>query len=174
MILLILIIVLFFFVSISLIYFTIRLHVPPMMSSPEAMIAIAKLIPTDSKTIIDVGSGWGNLIFILARKYPDRKIIAYELSPFPYLISMGIKYLFRFSNVKIYRKDGVKTDIPDNACIVTYLCLDTMNEIKNKIDLGKWKPSYLISNTYALPGYSTHKQYQLKNIYRSRIFIYKF
>ena len=164
----------FFLSALSILIYTLRCHVPPMMSSPQAMVVITKIVPDGNETIYELGSGWGNLLFAFARKYPHRRIIGYELSPLPWLISYLIKFIFRYHNVEIYRKDFLKISQINNAVIVTYLYTGAMQRIIEIIDSGQWKPSILISNSYALPGKIPDSQFTLSNVYRNPVFIYKF
>jgi len=73
-------------ITVSIIYNTVKLGISPMPSSKKAYIAMMQLADdTGSGTIIDLGSGWGNFVIRIAKKYPHRKIVGYELSYLPWL-----------------------------------------------------------------------------------------
>jgi len=98
----------------SIAWFTLKTGISPMPSSAKACRTIVKLSEqAEFGDVVDLGSGWGTLLFALARKYPERQIIGYELSYLPYLYSRIYKTLFRLQHITIYRqtmrtKRGVK------------------------------------------------------------------
>ncbi|KXS51512.1 MAG: hypothetical protein AWU57_4106, partial [Marinobacter sp. T13-3] len=55
--------------------------------------------------VYDLGSGWGGLVIRLAQKYPDRKIVGYEVSLVPWLVSVFFKKILRLGNLEIYKKN---------------------------------------------------------------------
>ncbi|HEY4831944.1 MAG TPA: SAM-dependent methyltransferase, partial [Waddliaceae bacterium] len=77
-----------------------------MPTSRKAKILLLGAIPPNhAGKIIELGSGWGTLLFPLAKQHPHSMIIGYELSPIPYLFSKLRHYLEPMPNIKIYRKD---------------------------------------------------------------------
>ena len=48
---------------------------------------------------------WGTLVIAIARKYPNKQVIGYELSWLPWLVSVILKYSLRLDNLTIHRKD---------------------------------------------------------------------
>ena len=59
---------------------------------------------TGTGTIIDLGSGWGNFVIPIAKRYPQRKIVGYELSLLPWLTSTFLKNIFGLKNLTLHRK----------------------------------------------------------------------
>ena len=59
------------FITLSLIYSTIKLGISPMPSSKKAYNTIMKLVDeTGTGSIIDLGSGWGNFVIPIAKRNP--------------------------------------------------------------------------------------------------------
>jgi tRNA G46 methylase TrmB len=68
------------FISVSLIYCTLKLGISPMPSSSKAYNTMMKLVDeTGSGSIIDLGSGWGNFVIRIAKKNPHRQVIPITL-----------------------------------------------------------------------------------------------
>jgi predicted RNA methylase len=163
-----------FFVGASIIFSTIKLGISPMPSSKKAYQAIIKLTDeTGTGPIYDLGSGWGSLVIRLARKYPDRQIVGYELSVFPWLITKMIKKLLGLSNLVLYREDFLKADLSEASVIICYLFPTAMEEIKSKISHVKGKLGFIISNNFALPSYQPSKVVQLNDFYNSPVYLYR-
>ncbi len=71
---------------------SLKIGISPMPSSKATHKIILEYVKkTENKTIIDLGSGFGSLAIFLASNLPNRKIIGYELSFFPWLISIFLK-----------------------------------------------------------------------------------
>ena len=90
---------LLFFSFFSIVIWTLRNGISPMPSSPKAKAAIFQLIeeyvPKEMEgDIVELGSGFLTLALPIAKKFPHIKIIAYETSTLPYLISKIISFFF--------------------------------------------------------------------------------
>jgi 16S rRNA A1518/A1519 N6-dimethyltransferase RsmA/KsgA/DIM1 with predicted DNA glycosylase/AP lyase activity len=163
-----------FFVGASIIFSTIKIGISPMPSSKKAYQAIISLLDdTGIGPIYDLGSGWGSLVIRLARKYPDRQIVAYELSLFPWLITKIIKKLLGLSNLVLHREDFLKADLSEASVITCYLFPAAMEEIKRKLIHGKGKLGFIISNNFVLPSYQPSKIVQLNDFYKSPVYLYR-
>ena len=163
-----------FIVGASIIFSTIKLGISPMPSSKKAYQAIMTLADeTGAGPIYDLGSGWGNLVIRLARKYPQRQVVGYELSLFPWLITMLMKRILGLSNLVLYREDFMKADLSNASVITCYLFPAAMENIKNKLTHGKGELRFVISNTFALPSYLESKVMLLNDVYKSPVYLYR-
>lgn len=162
-----------FIVGASIIFSTIKIGISPMPSSKKAYQAILALADeTGAGPIYDLGSGWGSLVIRLARKYPDRKIVGYELSFFPWLVTKFFKRVLGLSNLTLHREDFLKADLSSASVVICYLFPATMSEIKNKLIHGNDKLGFIISNNFALPSYQASKVIQLNDFYKSPVYLY--
>ena len=86
-----------------LLFFTLKNGISPMPTSLKVRKHLLSLLPElDEGTIVELGSGWGNLIFPLSKKYKKCQVVGYENSPIPYIFSSLINHS---SNLKILRQD---------------------------------------------------------------------
>lgn len=121
--------------------------------------------------VVDLGSGWGNLIFPLSKYYPNSQIIGYESSPIPYLFSF---LLNSYSNVKIHRKNFFKVFLGDADLIVCYLYSNGMGALRKKLEEEVKPGAHIISHTFAISGWVPKQVVEVNDLYRSKIYIYNF
>ncbi|BFM10655.1 hypothetical protein R50072_08080 [Simiduia litorea] len=123
--------------------------------------------------IVDLGSGWGSLVIRLALKYPARPIVGYELSLFPWLVTVFMARCLRLKNLRVYRQDFLKADVPAASVVVCYLFPAGMAALAAKLAAQKSQPRYLISNTFALPSHQPETTRRLDDLYQSPIYVYR-
>jgi hypothetical protein len=160
-------------VVISIVWSTLRTGISPMPSSRKACHAM--LASTDRPInghLIDLGSGWGTLVIALARKYPRQQVIGYELSWFPWLVSIIRKYVLRLDNLTLYRKDFKKARISDASILFCYLFPGGMISLDEKLKREQSNEILIVSNTFALPSCQPTKVIRLKDIYKTPIYVY--
>lgn len=145
-----------------------------MPSSKKAYQAVDRLIDeSETGPIIDLGSGWGNLVIRMAKQYPQREVIGYELSMLPWLTTSLLKYIFRLKNLTVYKQDFYHADLSCGSVLVCYLFPAAMAKIKLKLALERPKINYLISNNFALPASQFEKVIQLDDFYKSPVYLYR-
>lgn len=163
-----------FIAAASLLWFTLKTGISPMPSSAKARAAMLEASSmADDGVILECGSGWAGLLFALARKYPDRQVIGYELSWLPWLYSVIAKRLLGLSNVEIHCADFLKADLTDVSLICCYLYPGGMQQLSDKLTEEPQSGTMLISNTFALPGHEPALSLQLNELYRGAILIYE-
>ncbi len=163
-----------FIIGASIIFSTMRVGIPPMPSSKKAYQAIIQMTEeTGSGPIYDLGSGWGSLVIRLAKKYPDRQVVGYELSFFPYFITKLVKRVLGLHNLILHREDFLKADLSEASVITCYLFPAAMKEIHSKLEHDLEKLQFIISNNFALPSYQASKVIQLDDFYKSPIYMYR-
>ena len=138
-----------FLISMSIVWTTLQTGISPMLSSRKARQAMLAAIDSSKNSpLIDLGSGWGTLVVALSRKYPQRQIIGYELSWFPWLVSLIRKYILRLDNLTLYREDFLKAKLPDSSVLLCYLFPKGMLYIEEKLKRELSKDIIIISNKY--------------------------
>ncbi len=145
-----------------------------MPSSSKAYKAIQALVDeTGTEAIIDLGSGWGNLIIPLAKHRPQRLVIGYELSWLPWLISTALKKALRLENLILQRANFLQVKLPTASVLICYLYPEAMVKIATKLQQEQPDINFLISNNFALPASKPDKTILLNDFYKSPIFLYK-
>jgi hypothetical protein len=162
------------YISCSIIYHSVKLGIAPMPSSVLThKVIIGWLDNSSSNTIIDLGSGWGNVVIRLAKHYPNRQIIGYELSFLPWLTSRVLKKLLGLSNLTLHRKNFYHARFPSNSILICYLFPQAMQQINDKLRREKSSINMLISNNFALPSWQADKTVRINDFYRSYIYCYQ-
>lgn len=158
----------------TIVWSTLWVGISPMPSSKKAREAILQLSEeTGAGPIFELGSGWGNLLIPLARKYPQRKIVGYELSVIPWLTTVILKTLFGLNNIQLHRKNFLQTDLNDASVIICYLFPGGMQTIENKLKTKHENLNYLISNNFSLPSHTPARTIQLNDLYKSPVYLYE-
>ena len=122
--------------------------------------------------IADMGSGWGTLVVALARRYPQRLIVGYELSWLPWLVSCGLKHLLGLSNVTLLRCDFAQADLQRIGAVVCYLCPQAMRHLHHTLMHRPHQVRCIISHTFALPQCVAAAQRSIPDLYHSPIYRY--
>jgi len=161
--------------GLSVVWFTLQLGISPMPSSAKATRAIlAASEAAGEGAIIELGSGWGTLLFALARKYPHRRVIGYELSWLPWLYTHLYKSIFRLHHMEIYRQDFLAADLSSaTTLLVCYLFPEGMKQLQQKLSTEQVSDVLLISNTFALPGYEPISSIRLDDLYNTPVYSYQ-
>jgi hypothetical protein len=160
-------------IGFSIVWSTLFLGISPMPSSNKAREAMLKLSEnTGIGPVFELGSGWGNLLIPLAKKYPYRRIVGYELSILPWFTTVVVIKLLDLKNVAVYRKNFLTEDLTDATVIMCYLFPAGMLKIENKLKIESGKLQYLISNNFALPSHKPLQTIQLNDIYQSPVYFY--
>lgn len=162
----------------SILWFTLKTGISPMPSSLLARSAIIEaggMVESEmgEGAIIECGSGWGGLLLALARRYPERRVIGYELSWLPWAWSRLVLKLSGLKHVEIYRRDFLKTELPQAALMVCYLYPGGMEALAAKLAAEPQPGCLLISNTFALPGHVPLHHTQLDDLHRTTIDSYR-
>ncbi|MEH6471216.1 MAG: hypothetical protein V7752_08200 [Halopseudomonas sp.] len=157
----------------SIVWTTLQTGISPMMSSGKACQAMLASIdrPADGP-LIDLGSGWGTLVIALARKYPRQQVIGYELSWFPWLVSIVRKYSLRLDNLTLYRKDFNNAELSNASILFCYLFPGGMVALHKKLKSELLNKILIVSNTFALPSCQPTKVIRLNDFYRTPIYVY--
>lgn len=163
---------------ISVVYWTYRTGISPMPSTPKAKAAILKLIKENVPAkldgdILELGSGFLTLALPVAKLFPKNNVIAYEKSTIPYLISTLIKYISGSSNLTLLNQDFFKADFNNASLIICYLYPSAMEKLNSKFKQELKASTFIISNTFAIPNRTPYKTIILKDLYHTKIYLYK-
>ncbi len=167
------VIILIILVTLSIIWSTLQTGISPVMSSKKASKAMLDSIKApENGTLVDLGSGWGTLIIAVARKYPDKQVIGYELSWVPWMISVIRKYTLGLNNLTLYRKDFKKANLSNASILLCYLFPRGMFDLHKKLKKELSHEVMVVSNTFALPSCKPTKTIRLKDLYQTPVYTY--
>ncbi len=162
-------------IATSIVWYTLTLGISPMPSSKSARQAMLQLSATTGNgPIYELGSGWGHLLIPLAKKFPKRKVVGYELSFLPWLITLMLKKALGLNNIQLHRENFLKANIAEASVIVCYLFPEGMEQLQSKLQAEAGNLEYLISNNFSLSSLKPEKTIQLNDLYQSPVLLYKF
>lgn len=147
------------------VFYSWKLGISPMPSSSQAKKVIYSLLPLEvNGAVYELGAGWGDILKELSSRYPN--VIGYELSPLPWAVSA-------LRTKKSLRKDFFEADLSDAGLIVCYLYPGAMRKLKEKFE-NELKPgTIIISNTFQIPGWEPKQVINLRDLYRTPIYLYE-
>ena len=156
---------------VSILVGVVRTGISPMPSSGRAIQQVLQfVVPPRPGSIYELGAAWGGLAVPLARAFPDRRIIAYELSTIPWLfLSLRVR-VSGLKNIEVVRRDFFRDDLSKAAIVVCYLHPKSMVRLSTKLRSELTPGTVVVSNTFALPGWAPEQTSQLTDLYRTKIY----
>lgn len=144
---------------------------PPIHTSlPTCYEILKKAGVTEKDTIIDLGSGTGNIL-LCAAKYFKAKSIGYEISPFPYLISR-CRSLFMGHLIRVHFASIFEANLADATVIYIYLLPKMLLSIFSKIKIESKPGTIIVTRGFPLPNWQPTKRVTVGHE-KTKIFIYQ-
>ena len=160
-------------VLVSLLYSLIT-GISPVSSTFGSRKKIIKSASPDQQGFIyELGAGWGALAFPLARRCPEATVVAYELSPAPWVFMKIRALIFGPRNLKIVRRNFLKDDLAKASLVVCYLYPGAMTKLSSKLALELKPSAKVISNTFEIPSWTPTLIQNLEDVMCPQIFHYK-
>ncbi len=160
-------------ILISIVAYTLMTGISPMPSSRKTVNAMLDLVP-EGGPIADAGSGWGTLAIAAARRFPDRKVVGYELSPVPWFFSMVWRYLLGINNLELRRKNFLTADLAGISVLLCYLCPRCMDRLEKKLVDEGFPVRVVVSSTFAFPALKADHAFHVGDRYRTPMYVYRF
>ncbi|MCH9626521.1 MAG: hypothetical protein S4CHLAM2_01430 [Chlamydiales bacterium] len=158
--------------SITVVGFSLYYGISPMPTSRKVREEMLALIPLNKGVVYELGSGWGNLIFPLAKRFPSLQIIAVEGSWVPWLISALLVKILRYPNLTLQRKNFYSLPLDEADGVICYLYPGAMERLKVKFEKELKKSAFVISNTFALSGWTPVQVKRAKDVWRSPVYFF--
>ncbi len=173
MLLIHLIIILILFAGLSIFITSMKTGITPMPSSGKARRAVVSAVEnTGSGPIIDLGSGWGSFVIALARRYPDRQIIGYELSIVPLYFTAFLKKILKLDNIKLRHENFLTADLSNASVLVCYLFPGGMESLKKKLLSELKNDTRIISCLFAFPSCTPSHVIRIDDMYNTPVYVY--
>ncbi|MEQ8394880.1 class I SAM-dependent methyltransferase [Thalassobaculum sp.] len=158
--------------TLLIVFYAIRTGVPPQSSGRAARQAVLHLLPDEIEgPIVDLGSGWGALVEDLAARYPDNRVVGYELSPIPYWISLLRLRLKPRPNAEYRRADFLKADLSAFHAATCYLMIGAMKPLATKLNELP-DGAVIVSNAFSLHGWTPEETITLSSTGATMYFRY--
>lgn len=147
--------------------------IPPIPSSRPSRKKIADLVPANfDGRIADLGAGWGTVAFLLAKRFPDAQVVAWEISPLPWLYMRAKQLVLRRPNLEIHRGDLLKAPLAGVDVVVCYLYSKLMGRLTPRLMAAMAAGGMVISNTFDVPGWSPSAVFLLDDSFCPEVFVY--
>ena len=157
-----------------IVVYTYRVGISPMPSLRQARQEILRRVPVESDgPVVELGCGWGSLAIPLARLNPKRPVVAYELSPVPWLFTRLRRALSRTPNLELHRKDFFDASLREASVVVCYLYTGAMERLREKFEKELAPGTLVISNTFAIPSWSPELTLTTGTFWRTPIYFYR-
>lgn len=124
--------------------------------------------------IVELGSGWGTLLFPILKHFPQTTITGYELAFFPYWCSIARRSLAKNKHsILIYKKDFFLENLSKFSIVICYLSHFHMKELKEKFEKELKPNTLVISNAFPIPDWEPIETRTIKALVSIPLYIYK-
>jgi len=131
----------------------------------DAMIKLADI--KSGQHIYDLGSGDGEILIKIAKKYKDARCLGYEINPFLYLYSKWrIKKLKLDEQIKIIRKSYWHENMQDADTIFLFLIPYQMKRMETKLKSELKEGTKVLSNCFLFKNWIFDKKRESVYLYR--------
>jgi SAM-dependent methyltransferase len=167
----------FLLVAIALLFIrqcaTLLTQIPFYPTATDFYFKIKEELPRDrSFKFVDLGSGYGKLLFYLAKNNSSGCYIGFEVSPFLWVLSYLRARLFGYKNVKVHLKSFWKENFSSYDVIYSFLSPEPMPNLTKKLLEDVSNNTLIISNSFPLKGISAKKEIQSAVDKKQRLFFY--
>lgn len=160
----------FFAAILSIILFSWHCGISPTPSSPSVKNVFDENLVFQGN-ILELGCGFGGMAVFLAKRYPQKKVYAYEISWIPFLVAK-LRAIF-VPNLVVKRGNFLEVSHESSGLIFCYLSRRGMRELKEKWE--KYPPKskvLIISNTFRIEGWKEKKK-TLNDLFSTNVFFYE-
>ena len=152
--------------------YTLKNGIGPTPSSWKVVRHLEAVLPEAFEgSITELGAGWGGVAVYLARKYPEKRVVAIENCPPVWLFCWLRAIFLRQSNLTVKFGDIYQEDLSEGL-IYCYLYPGAMKKLLPQLQLLQ-PGSIVISHTFSLPGYTPEISSQARDIWRSTVYRYR-
>jgi hypothetical protein len=123
--------------------------------------------------IYELGSGWGTLALPIAGLFPASRVIGYENSIVPFLASRLRLAISSTKNLELRWANFFKIDLSNATLVVCYQSPENMSNLRPKFEAELSDDSYVVSNTFAVPGWKPTETYRVDDMFKTSIYVYR-
>ncbi|MBM7662657.1 hypothetical protein JOC85_003467 [Bacillus mesophilus] len=158
----------------SIVLTSMRNRISPTPTSYRVKKELLKILLDETPTkVVDLGAGWGTLVFPIAKQHPNAKVVAYENSLIPFLFMKLRQLVSPTPNLSIERRNFYHADLSSFDLIVCYLFPRGMKKLKDKFNSELKSNALIYTHTFSIPGWEPLEKWKARDLFRSPIFKYK-
>jgi len=160
---------------ITIVWYTIRNGISPMPTGLRVQRAIFDVLQNidPDGVVVELGSGWGTLASGIARRFPSCRVTAFENSPVPYLFSQFSQCVMPVTNLVIERRDFYGISLTDADVVICYLYSGAMERLREKFERELRSGTWVISHTFAVPAWTPNEVVEARDLYHTKVYIYR-
>lgn len=148
-----------------------RSRVPLYLSNQITAAAVARLLPAGHCQVVDLGCGDGGLLKFLARARPDCDFVGIEHAPLPWLWArLSTRAL---ANCHIQYGDFWRQPLDRYDLAYAFLSPAPMDRLGAKAGAEMRPGTWLVSNSFPVPGREPDQALELADSRRTRLFCYR-
>jgi SAM-dependent methyltransferase len=152
---------------------TARTRVPLYLSDRKAWQAIAAWLPEQQAfSFIDLGSGFGGVLFDLKKRFPQGRFVGTELAPAPWLISR-VRAWIQGSRVQLMRRDYTALNLADFDVVFAFLSPAAMPGLWQQAQAQMLGGSLFISLSFNVEGREPDHVAMLGEHARQRLYAWR-
>jgi SAM-dependent methyltransferase len=161
------------FALLALIYWSsFRTQVPLYLSNRKTAVAFADLLPAGRPLqVLDIGSGTGSLLRVLARLRPDSHFTGIESAPAPW--AFGWLLGRDIGNLEWCRGDFFDRSWQGQDVVYAFLSPVPMSAVWEKANREMSADSMLVSNSFAIPGHDPDCVIEVGDRRRTQLLVYR-
>ena len=161
-----------FAITASIVFWSLRLGITPTPTSRKVRLTMEPLLPESvDGRIYELGCGWGTLLLMLGRRYPNHSITGYEQSTIPYLVARVLTV--HKTNVRVLKQNFFTARLTDPGLVTCYLFPEAMKQMDGYLKRQLSGHCTVISHTFRLPGWESIKEVKANDLYRTSVFVYR-
>ncbi len=160
--------------TVLIVGYSIRLGITPTPTSRSARRQILEFLPDRiDGTILELGAGWGGLAVALARAHPEARIVAYELSPVPWLFFRIRVRVGRHRNIVVRRRNFLHASLSGGDAVVCYLFRGVMETLGTKLAAELRPGTPVVTHAFRVPGWEPVREEAVSEIWRGTTTLYR-
>jgi len=152
---------------------TLRTGAPPMPTRPLVRDAMLARLPPDAAVIHELGAGFGGLALAAARARPGATVHAWERAWLPWLVCRLRAALLGDGRVAVHRADLLDAPHQHADAVLLYLHPEAMAALAPRLEAHLRPGATVVSNSFALPGWTTETEDRLPDVLRTRVLVYR-
>lgn len=155
------------------IFFGIIAPIPSMPAINRLLIQKIKEFDTSDGDILDIGSGYGSTVLALAKAFPNRRIIACEISWVPLWFSRWAAWVLHRKNIVFLRTDGFVYAGTHPEVTSAFFYFPVTRKVRRSLqNIGQTYHGFLFANTYPHPDLRAIEVLSAHDVFKSRLFVY--